>query len=178
MIVLNWSAIVGDIVAKSTIVMRTPTIVRPTPGTPWRLTRPNTDGNMPSAAAAFADCPTSSIQPPSEPTDLRIAQTATTAMPHVPITSRAASANGACDVWSCAFGMMPMITVELRMYTTAASPRPISVASGMLRFGFSMTPADTAALSMPMYAQSAIDAAREIARVSESPLTFQPEKKT
>ena len=43
-----------------------------------------------------------------------------------------------------------MITVELSMYTTAARPSPMSVASGTLRFGFSMTPADTAALSMPM----------------------------
>src|SRR3954470_19036827 len=69
--------------------------------------------------------------------------------------------------------MMPMITVELRTYTTAARPRPIIVASGMLRFGFSMTPADTAALSMPMYAHSTIEAAREIACQSDWPLTFQ-----
>jgi hypothetical protein len=44
----------------------------------------------------------------------------------------------------------------------------------MLRFGFSMTPADTAALSMPMYAHSAIDAAREMAWALDPPLTFQP----
>ncbi len=43
-----------------------------------------------------------------------------------------------------------MMTVELSMYTTAARPRPMIVASGTLRFGFSMTPAETAALSMPM----------------------------
>src|SRR5262245_56502386 len=48
------------------------------------------------------------------------------------------------------------------------------VASGMLRFGFSMTPADTAALSMPMYAHSAIEAARDTACMSDPPLTFQP----
>ena len=95
MIVLNWSAIVGDIVAKSTIVMSTPTIVRPTPGTPWRLTRPNTAGNMPSDAAALADWPTSIIHPPSDPTDLRIAQSATITTPGVPNAIRAASANGA-----------------------------------------------------------------------------------
>ncbi len=47
------------------------------------------------------------------------------------------------------------------------------VARGMLRLGSSITPADTAALSMPMYAQSAIDAARRTAWVSEPPLTFQ-----
>ena len=37
-----------------------------------------------------------------------------------------------------------------------------------------MTPADTAALSMPMYAHSAIDAAREMAWALDPPLTFQP----
>src|SRR6187397_1165530 len=58
---------------------------------------------------------------------------------------------------------------------TAAAPRPMSVASGTLRFGFSMTAADTAALSMPMYAHSAIDAARETACMSDVPLTFQPD---
>ena len=50
----------------------------------------------------------------------------------------------------------------------------MSVASGTLRFGFSITPAETAALSMPMYAHSAIDAARDTACMSDSPLTFQP----
>ena len=68
---------------------------------------------MPSSAAALADCPTSSIQPPSEPTDLSTAQSATITMPGVPIASRAASANGACDVCSSSLGRMPMITVEL-----------------------------------------------------------------
>src|SRR5689334_676304 len=59
---------------------------------------------------------------------------------------------------------------------TAAAPRPMSVASGTLRFGFSMTPAETVALSIPMYAHSAIDAARDTADMSEPPLTFQPPK--
>ncbi len=52
------------------------------------------------------------------------------------------------------------------------------VASGMLRFGFSITPAETAALSMPMKAQSAIEAEREIACMLEPPLTFQPARNT
>jgi hypothetical protein len=112
---LNCSAIVGDIVANRRTVISAATIASPAPGTPWRLTRPNTAGNIPSSAAAFADWPTSSIHPPSEPTDLRIAQSATTTIPDVPIASRAASAKGACDVRSSAFGMIPMITVELRM---------------------------------------------------------------
>src|SRR6185295_8042140 len=56
-------------------------------------------------------------------------------------------------------------------------PRPMTVASGTLRLGFSMTPADTVALSMPMYAHSAIEAARETACMSEPPLTFQPARK-
>src|SRR4051794_7990002 len=47
------------------------------------------------------------------------------------------------------------------------------VARGMLRFGFSMTPAETAALSIPMYAQSAIDAARLTLWALLPPLTFQ-----
>src|SRR3954470_12670082 len=55
--------------------------------------------------------------------------------------------------------------------------RPIKVARGTLRLGFSITPADTAALSIPMYAHNAIEAAREIACASEPPLTFQPERK-
>ena len=54
----------------------------------------------------------------------------------------------------------------------------MSVASGTLRRGFSITPAETAALSMPMYAHSAIDAARDTACISDSPLTFQPERNT
>src|SRR6185503_20321637 len=57
---------------------------------------------------------------------------------------------------------------------TAAMPRPMRVARGMLRFGFSMTPADTAALSMPMKAQRAIEAERDTACRPEPPLTFQP----
>ena len=105
---------------------------------------------MPSSAAALADCPTSNIQPPSDPIDFRTAHTLMTITPGVPSASRAASAKGAWDVRSSSFGRMPMMTVELSMYTTAARPRPMSVASGTLRFGFSMTPAETAALSMPM----------------------------
>ena len=69
-----------------------------------------------------------------------------------------------------------MITVELSTYTTAAMHRPMIVASGTLRDGFSMTPADTVALSMPMYAHSAMEAARDTAWASEPPLTFQPLK--
>src|SRR5690348_6266402 len=59
---------------------------------------------------------------------------------------------------------------------TAEIARPPSVASGMLRFGFSITPAETAALSTPMKAQSAIDAARPTAWTLEPPLTFQAER--
>ena len=70
--------------------------------------------------------------------------------PNEPNASRAASANGACDARSASFGSIPMSTVELSMYTAAARPRPMSVASGTLRVGFSITPAETAALSMPM----------------------------
>ena len=105
---------------------------------------------MPSSAAALADCPTSSIQPPSEPTDFSTAQMLMTMAAGAPMAMRATSANGACEFCSCAAGMMPMITEELSMYTTAASTRPMMVASGTLRLGFSMTPADTAALSIPM----------------------------
>src|SRR5215208_5291119 len=43
----------------------------------------------------------------------------------------------------------------------------------MLRLGFSITPAETAALSMPMYAQSAIEAARLMPWALLPPLTFQ-----
>ena len=50
----------------------------------------------------------------------------------------------------------------------------MSVASGTLRFGFSITPAETAALSIPMYAHNAIEAAREMACIFDSPVTFQP----
>src|SRR5881396_3092223 len=55
---------------------------------------------------------------------------------------------------------------------TAEMARPMSVASGMLRFGFSITPAETAALSTPMKAHSAIEAARPMAWPEEPPLTF------
>ena len=68
---------------------------------------------MPSSAAAFADWPTSSIQPPSEPTDFSTAQTLMMIAPGAPIASRAASANGACEVRSSSFGRMPMMTDEL-----------------------------------------------------------------
>src|SRR6185295_13850935 len=59
----------------------------------------------------------------------------------------------------------------------AETPRPMMVASGMLRLGFSITPAETAALSTPMNAHSAIEAARMIALVAEPPLTFQLSRK-
>src|SRR6516165_6613720 len=48
----------------------------------------------------------------------------------------------------------------------------------MFRFGFSITPADTDALSTPMYAHSAIEAARITARVFDCPLTFHAERNT
>ena len=68
---------------------------------------------MPSSAAALLDCPTSSIQPPSDPTDFRTAQMAMMIAPHSPTAMRAASANGACEVRSSSFGSRPMMTVEL-----------------------------------------------------------------
>ena len=79
------------------------------------LRRPKTFGNMPSSAAALADWPTSSIQPPSEPTDLSTAQMLITMAAIGPMAMRATSANGACEFCSSAAGMMPMITVELSM---------------------------------------------------------------
>src|SRR5258705_12807942 len=57
------------------------------------------------------------------------------------------------------------------------TPSPMMVARGMLRLGFSITPAETAALSTPMNAHSAIEAARMIALVAEPPLTFQLSRK-
>src|SRR6185295_13086468 len=170
---LNCSAMVGDMLANSTSVMSPATMSSPACGTPCLFSVPKTLGNMPSSAAALADWPTGSIQPPSEPTDFSTAQTLMTMAAGAPMAMRATSANGACDSASCAAGMMPMITVELSMYTTAASTRPMMVASGMLRDGFSITPADTAALSTPMYAHNTIEPAREMALKSESPLTFQ-----
>src|SRR5213083_1948172 len=60
---------------------------------------------------------------------------------------------------------------------TAETLRPMMVARGMFRFGFSITPADTAALSTPMNAHRAIEAARIIALVPDPPLTFQLARK-
>ena len=54
------------------------------PGTPLAFNRAKTRGNMPSSAAALADWPTSSIQPPSDPTDFRTAHTLITIAPVVP----------------------------------------------------------------------------------------------
>ena len=92
---LNCCASVGDMVAKSTSVMSAETMMRPTPGTPWRLMRAKICGNMPSSDAALPDWPTSNIQPPSDPTDFNTAQTLMITAPQVPTARRAASANGA-----------------------------------------------------------------------------------
>ena len=101
---LNCSASVGDMVANSTTVISAETMMRPTPGTPWRLMRAKICGNMPSSAAALPDWPTSNIQPPSDPTDFSTAHTLMITAPQVPIVMRAASANGACEFCSSSFG--------------------------------------------------------------------------
>src|SRR6476620_1318506 len=53
-------------------------------------------------------------------------------------------------------------------------PRPISVASGTFRRGFSMTPAETAALSTPRKAHKAMDALLVIAAAGWRCSGFQP----
>src|SRR6266576_1830014 len=173
----NWPAIVGGPVANSAIVMSTLTIASPRPGTPYLFIRPKTLGNMPSSAAALADCPTSNIHPPRAPSDLRIAHTPMITIPVVPTAIRAASAKGAWEDLSSAFGTIPIITVQLRRYTTVEMASPRRVARGILRLGLSMTPAETAALSTPMKAHSATEAAREMACIPEPPVTFQPAMK-
>src|ERR1044072_912688 len=85
---LNWSAMVGETLANNTSVMRPETMMRPVAGTPLLFSLPNSLGNMPSSAAAFADWPTSSIQPPSEPMDLSTAQMLITIAAAGPIAMR------------------------------------------------------------------------------------------
>ena len=148
---IELPASVGDMVANSTSVISAETMMRPTPGTPWRLMRAKICGNMPSSAAALPDWPTSSIQPPSDPTDFSTAQTL--------MIDRAPGA----DREARGFGERRVRGAQLLVRQHAHDdrgaqhvddggrrPRPMSVASGTLRLGFSMTPADTVALSMPM----------------------------
>jgi hypothetical protein len=100
---LNRPAIVGDIVANRTSVMRTLAMTSPRPGAPCRLSRANTDGHVPSSAAALDDWPNSSFQPPSDPTDLRIAHRAKSTMPDVPKAMRAATMLSALTLAGAAF---------------------------------------------------------------------------
>ena len=70
-------------------------------------------GNMPSSAAALADWPTSSIQPPSVPNDFRTAHTLMTIAAAVPSASaRRVGERRVRTLRSSSFGSMPMMTVR------------------------------------------------------------------
>ena len=104
---------VGDIVASTCKVMSAATIIRPEEGTPFLLTRANTLPNKPSSAAALALCPTSRVQPASDPRQPTAAHSATASAAVLPSASRAASAKGADEESSALLGIMPIITEEL-----------------------------------------------------------------
>lgn len=101
-------------VAKTCIVMIPATIAKPAEGTPLELVRAKTLPNKPSSAAALALCPTSSVQPASEPSQPKAAQIATPLPAISPKASLAASAKGADEFASAWFGIMPIITEELK----------------------------------------------------------------
>ena len=169
----NCSLAVGDMVASTCRLISPATMANPMEGTLRRFTLAKMPGNSPSSAAALADCPTSSVQPASDPRQPTAAHSATRPPAISPSASRAASAKGAEDTTSSALGIIPMMTDELSTYATEASTTPPIVAIGTLRLGFSTTPAETEALSTPMKAHSVKVSVAITALVSLLPDTFQ-----
>ena len=111
----NCSEAVGDMVARTCRVMMPATMASPAEGTPRQLTRAKTLPNRPSSAAALAVCPTSSVQPPSEPRQPTAAQRATMLPATGPSAMETASEKGAEEAISSLLGMMPIIADELRI---------------------------------------------------------------
>ena len=87
-------------VANSTIVISTPTMTSPRPGTPWRLRRAKTRREHAVVGRGLGGLAHEQHPAAERPTDLRIAQTLMMTTPQVPTASRAASAKGACDFCS------------------------------------------------------------------------------
>src|SRR3954470_14768057 len=111
-IVENCVATSGDDVAITSAVIRSPVAIRFLAGAPYRFVAENDGANMPSRAAASADCATMRIQPTSEPAAFNMAASEMMIAADGPSISRATSANGAPDFLSSSFGRMPMITVQ------------------------------------------------------------------
>ncbi|MNI39271.1 hypothetical protein D3C73_934510 [compost metagenome] len=107
----NSLAAFGDMLLNWKRVIRIPTIISPATGVPALLTRAKIGGNRPSSAAAFAVCPASNVQPPSEPRHPAAAQKETIAPAVSPNAMRAASPNGEAETRSAALGIMPIIAV-------------------------------------------------------------------
>src|SRR3984957_1819630 len=149
MIVLNCLVRLGDIVKSTTMDIRMPERMKFQNGNPFWLTRAKMPGKSLSFAAARADSEMVRVQPMSEPPDLRMAQSAMMVAPHGPTAFSAARAKGAGDCANCSAGIIPKRTVQVITYRNVAMARPMRVASGILRLGFSMTLALTAALSTP-----------------------------
>src|SRR5438034_2527060 len=127
-------------------------MTRPTAGTPCDESRPKTDGNTRSVAAAIGTWPIISVQPLSAPSDDTITAKATTLAAQAPHIRRAASANGADDTTSCSGDTTPMTTAVPSTYSPPATRIPSIVERGIVRSGSCTSPAGTVADSRPRYA--------------------------
>src|SRR5213595_77793 len=110
-IIPNCLAAVGEIVNRTMAVISAATMIRPRYGVPALLTLEKIAGKRPSSAAALADWPTTSVQPPSEPRQPAAAQKDTIAPPIGPTAMVTASANGAEDATSSLLGIIPMMAL-------------------------------------------------------------------
>src|ERR1700679_3470342 len=99
---------VGEVVAKAAMVIRTPWATRLQTGMPRRSTLANRAGNAPSSAAALAEAADTRVQPPWVPDAFRMVVKISSVAAVGPKICRATRANGAEESANSLAGTIPI----------------------------------------------------------------------